>query len=157
MRTSIRTQIIVGFLVLLTLMGVLSYYMISNTRRSLMSSAGSDLMFFAEGVLNDINKHIEYHLEQLQLYARRNYLRNKVKRSNIIFDANSEVESLIKRREDEVRRLKNDTPSPLLKDINNSDFSAQLKTDLMEYLGDIHGHIPFYRITVTNRYGAVVA
>ena len=58
MRTSIRTQIIIGFLILLVLMGLLSYYMISNTRRSLMSSAGSELVFFADGILDNIDAHV---------------------------------------------------------------------------------------------------
>jgi PAS domain S-box-containing protein len=157
MRINVRAQIIIGFLFLLVLMGILSYYMISNTRKSLMSAAGSDLMFLADGELKDIEKHIEYHMEQLQLYARRNYLRDEVKRSNRIFDDNPDVEALIERRDGEIGRSNGDFQSPLLQGIVSSDFSVQLKTELIEYLSDIQGHLSFFRLTVTNKYGAVIA
>ncbi|MBN1572770.1 MAG: PAS domain-containing protein [Deltaproteobacteria bacterium] len=157
MRISIRAQIITGFLILLVLMGALSYYMISNTRRSLMNSAGSDLMFFADEKLDDIDNHINFHLEQLQLYTRRNYLRDEVERSNKVFDADPKVEPLIKRREEEIGRSNDGFLSPLSKEIINSDFSIQLRTDLIEYLSEIHGYSSFSRTTVTNRYGAVIA
>lgn len=122
-----------------------------------MNSAGSELVFFADGILGNIDAHIDSHLEQLQFYARRNYLCSEVERSNAVFDNYPKVELLIKRREDEIRGLNDDSPSSLLKEIINSDLSIQLKKDLIEYLNDIHRYSSFFRIAVTNRYGAVVA
>jgi len=157
MHSSIRTQIIVVSFVLLILMSVLSLFLISRAKRSQTDSAGLDMAFLADRILVEIDKHVNYYTEELQLYTRRDYVRRGVEISNRTFDTIPDVTSFISLREEEIIASVSGPPPLFSTEIVTNEFTKEVSDDLIEYLSDIQGYPSFLRITVINKYGAAIA
>ena len=157
MRTSIRTKILGGFLLVILLTAGLALYSNAVSETALEVSAGKNSIFVAEEISKRIMHDIYAKIGELQGHAMHAVFQDTLEESNNQFEKRGDVEVWIGEREQEWISAPGEEITPFMRGLIDNKLANGLREKLIEFYERKHGNQCIKQIVVTNRYGAVVA
>ena len=157
MRTSIRTKILGGFLLVILLAAALSLYSGAISERSLEASVGRNSVFLAEEISKRISHDIHSRIGELQTLTMHSHFQETLKESNSQFEKIGDVVGWIEKKEREWVAAPKGEITPFMRQLIDNELSGELREEFIELFEKKHGYQFISEILVTNRYGALVA
>ncbi len=157
MRITISTKLIAGFLVVILLIVALSFFSVSENKKSLQESAGKNTIFLAEEILKTVNRNIYNNLEKVQVHSNSLPLREAVLKSNKEFEKLDDIQGWINQRDREWCSVPENEITPFMQELISNNLSDTLKEEFIEFYENKYGHRIFLEVFVTNKYGANIA
>ena len=157
MRTSIRTKILVGFLLVILLMAGLALYSNAVSETALEVSVGKNSIFVAEEISKRIMHDIYARIGELQGHSIHGVFQETLQTSNREFEKQSDIDAWIGKHEREWVSSPRKEITPFMRGVIDNKLANGLREELIEFYERKHGNRCLNQIVVTNRYGAVVA
>ena len=157
MRIKIGTKLIAAFVLILTLMVALAFYLMNESHQSLEDSVGKNSVFLAEEMLKRIDKGIYLKIEELESHCGHLVLHKFISESNRAFEKLANIDEYINQKDREWVSAPKDEITPFMQELITRDLSNHLRGDLVEFHHKKYGYKTIVEIFVTNRYGANVA
>ncbi len=157
MRIRIGSKLVAVFLVVVSLMAVLTLYLVSVSQKFLEESVGYSSILLAEQMLKCIDHDIHHRLEEVQTYSNQLLLQKALSKSNREFKRLDSIEEYVNRRDREWVFLPKDEISPLIQELISNELATILRKEFIELYKIKDGYEVFSVVLVTNKYGANVA
>jgi signal transduction histidine kinase len=153
----IGTRLALGFLLMLLLMVSMAVLLVAMNQKAMEDSIGGNTAFLTRELFQRMNQYIYDKLELLQVYSRKNILRDMVSESNREMEGIPDLEGYLRRMDERWVATPPGAITPFMQGILENRLSANLKDDLMEFYENRYGYPIFGELFVTNKYGAIVA
>ena len=152
----IVNKLILGFLLIVSLIWFAGYMAVDVSRKALLQSITNSSLSLAIDVLEQIDKDIYTHIENMQEYSLDLIMQDALKRSNQEFAQLEDVAALIESRDAEWVTARPTQVTSLMKALSDNELAKELR-EKQRYYRKKYGFGSFGEFLVTNKYGALVA
>ena len=157
MKIRISTKLTIGFMTIVLMMVVLSYYSVTTSQKYLQSSIGNESVLLSKEIMRRIDKIIINFLDDVRLQFRHNALvLETIKESNIDFGNIGNVNGYIENTDREWIKAGGEM-IPLIQEYYDNNLSHYLRDEFISYYERQNGYKLFTEAFITNKYGAVIA
>lgn len=152
----IKTKFFFSFGLLVSFVALSGYLSVQISGESLMESIGTRSALIAKATIDEIDREIEYRLEEFELLAKDPLILRFASESSQQFEGIEDRAGFISKADDEWRASKKEEVTPFMRPLIESDLSDSLRAEALFYKKK-YGYDLFSEIFVTNTYGANVA
>lgn len=145
------------FLALVLILTGLAVYSMEKGRDYTIEAVGIESTHYASFVASVIERTIYLKYHELYQTSLDDAIQRYLNETNAEFDAMADPEAYISSVDPEWRATPPDETTPIMDAILANDVSARLRSELVEHYLEEHGVMVYSRVSVVNKYGAVVA
>jgi len=152
----IRQKLILGFVAIVSLVGVVGIMCVNTSQRALQKSIGESSIALAVETMDKIDRNIYYTIVEFQAYCSDLVLQDTIAKSNREFEKLENLQEYIDEKNNEWISAQNGTTTPLMQELLNNKLSEELR-EKIGFHEKKHGYKVFGEVFVTNKYGANAA
>lgn len=157
MNISIRTKLVVGFLLIFLLMVLFGVYAQVVVIDAMQGSVGRGSVFLAQSTLGSMDQKIFAKIEEIELFTKDAFLQDILAESNQAFAALPDARGLIAERDAAWTEASEDTVTPFMRELIDHRLSDVLRREFLDFWKRKYGYAVYGEAFVTNAYGANVA
>ena len=155
--SSIRAKTTAMFLVLVLILSGLAMYSMEEGRDYTVEAVGVASVHYASFVTSVIERTIYLKYHELYQTSLDEAVQDRLVVSNAEFDAMEDPEEYISSVDEAWRATPADEVTPFMEEVMADNLSLRLRDELVEHYLEEHGVMVYSRVSVANKYGAVIA
>ncbi|MBW2264751.1 MAG: response regulator [Deltaproteobacteria bacterium] len=152
----ISGKLVLGFLIVILLVGIVGYFSVYSTQRALHKSIGEEYASLASELMDKVDIYVHDKIEVFQEYVNSPTLRKSVKESNQEFQKLNDIQAYINEKDEEWVSMKEKETTDFMQELLRCELSKKLRNKINFYKSK-YDRIVFGEVFVTNKYGANIA
>ena len=152
----ISCKLVLGFLIVILLVGIVGYFSVYSTQRALHESIGEEYASLASELMDKVDIYVHGKIEVFQEYANSPTLRKSVKESIQDFQKLNDIQAYINEKDEEWVSTQEKETTDFMQELLGCELSKRLRNKIAFYESKYDRRV-FGEVFVTNKYGANIA